>query len=161
MWTPSASLDATPGVGGYGIQLIDEVTGQYQYSNQFGISKNAADCGAASSSLTPVSTPGGYPVSTPGGYPVSTPVPSSKATPSSKVVSHVSSHPVYSTGVPAGNSTIVQPTKPITLPSSLVQTPTGASTKTSAPAQQTANAASGFQAGLGMVGAAAAFAFML
>jgi len=165
VWTPSASLDATPGAGGYGIQLIDDITGQYQYSNQFGISKGP-ECATYS---TPVPSSSQYG----GGYPVSTPMSSKpSAAPSSKgyvvvsstVVKHTSASAVhtsvvYSTGVPAGNSTVLQPTKPITVPSSLVASATG--TKTSAPAQQSVNAAPGFQAGLGMVGAAAAFAFML
>jgi hypothetical protein len=37
-WTPSTSL--APGTSGYGILLVDDVTGEYQYSTQFGI-KNA------------------------------------------------------------------------------------------------------------------------
>ncbi|KAL5397351.1 hypothetical protein PMIN03_012888 [Paraphaeosphaeria minitans] len=37
-WTPPTSLQGTDGPGGYGIQLIDDVDGHYQYSTQFGIS---------------------------------------------------------------------------------------------------------------------------
>ncbi|TKA75646.1 hypothetical protein B0A55_04999 [Friedmanniomyces simplex] len=36
VWTPSTDL--APGDTGYGIQLIDDATGEYQYSTQFGIS---------------------------------------------------------------------------------------------------------------------------
>jgi hypothetical protein len=39
-WTPSADLEAD--VTHYGLQLIDDLNGQYQYSTQFGISKD--DC---------------------------------------------------------------------------------------------------------------------
>jgi hypothetical protein len=165
-WTPPSSLEASNGPNGYGIQLIDDINGQYQYSNNFGISKGP-ECDAY---VTPTPSSSQYG----GGYPVSTPAPSSKASasPSSHVVSStvvihtsasgVHSSKAYSTGMPINSTMIVQPTKPITLPSSLSSgTATGAASQSSAPAQQTANAASGFQAGLGMVGAAAAFAFMI
>ena len=52
-WTPSTAL--VPDVSNYGIQLIDDATGQYQYSTQFGIS-NAAY--ASSSSVKTTSTSG-------------------------------------------------------------------------------------------------------
>lgn len=38
VWTPAATLEADS--SRYGLQLIDDVTGQYQYSTQFGISKD-------------------------------------------------------------------------------------------------------------------------
>ncbi|KAL9532807.1 hypothetical protein SMMN14_03380 [Sphaerulina musiva] len=38
VWTPSTDLEASEGAKGYGIQLIDDATGQYQYTTQFGIS---------------------------------------------------------------------------------------------------------------------------
>lgn len=157
-WTPSADLEATTGPNGYGIQLIDDVTGQYQYSTQFGISKEG--CAVVSSSAKPASSgTETYPASTPaasksssaGGYPVSTP--------------HVSSAysakptPIPSTGAPAGNSTVIQPTKPITLPSSLRPSATGNSTTSRLP--EATGAASVLQAGLSLAGAAAAIAFML
>jgi hypothetical protein len=173
VWTPSSGLEAD--VTHYGLQIIDDVTGQFQYSNQFGISKGANCNGVAPSSA--VSTPYG------GGYPVSTPVPSSKA--SSKAVSSAaasSAAPVssstkeasstvivtkptpvpsgFSTGYPAGNSTVLQPTKPLSVPGSLYPTGTGSPTKSSALPEST-GAASSLQAGFGLVGAVAAFAFML
>lgn len=154
-WTPSADLEATSGPNGYGIQIIDDVTGQYQYSTQFGISKEA--CGAVSS-VKVSSTPAGYPVSTPvvskstpAGYPVSTPVYSS-APPKSTLV--------YSTGAPVANSSVIQPTKPITVPSSLKASATGPAATTSKLPEVT-GAASALQAGAGVLGAVAAFAFML
>lgn len=166
VWTPASSLEAD--ISRYGLQLIDDITGQYQYSTQFGISKGP-ECDAYVTP-SPSSTPYG------GGYPVSTPVPSSKASssvkpasssvaPSSKanttIVTKTSSVPVLSTGVPAGNSTIVQPTKPLTVPSSLVASATSTPSATRSGLPESTGAASGIKAGLGFVGAAAAFAFML
>jgi hypothetical protein len=166
-WTPASSLEAD--TTHYGLQLIDDITGQYQYSTQFGISKGA-ECNSYVTP-SPSSTPygGGYPVSTPvpsskaassskGGYPVSSPAPSSKAN-STTVITKTSSL-VLSTGAPAGNSSIVQPSKPLTVPSSLIPSATGASATRSAPPEST-GAASSLKAGLGLVGAVAAFAFML
>jgi hypothetical protein len=158
-WTPSSGLEAD--TTHYGLQIIDDVTGQFQYSNQFGISKGPECNGVSPSSA--VSTPygGGYPVSTP--VPSSkassaTPVPSSKANSSSTIITKTSTPPVYSTGAPVQNSTIVQPTKPLSVPSSLL--PTGSATKSSGLPEST-GAASSLQAGLGFAGALAAFAFML
>jgi hypothetical protein len=54
-WTPSADLEAD--ATHYGLQLIDDVNGQYQYSTQFGISKD--DCKVESKSVvvpTPTAT---------------------------------------------------------------------------------------------------------
>lgn len=48
-WTPSTSL--VPDVSHYGIQLIDDATGQYQYSTQFGIA-NAAYVSSSSVKMT-------------------------------------------------------------------------------------------------------------
>jgi len=158
-WTPSADLEATSGPNGYGIQIIDDVTGQYQYSTQFGISKEG--CVAGSSSVRPASSTGGsggYPVSTPAaskstpaGYPVSTPAVSSVAPPKSTLV--------YSTGAPVANNSIIQPTKPITVPSSLKPSATGSAATSKLP--EATGAASALQAGAGFLGAVAAFAFML
>jgi len=163
VWTPPSSLEATSGPTGYGIQLIDDVTGQYQYSTQFGISKGA-EC---NSYVTPSPSSSQYG----GGYPASTPLSSSssKAAPSSSMVVPTltpgntkitaSMYPT-GTGFVSANSSIILPTKSMSVPSSLLTTATGSATK-SAPPQVTTNAAAGLQAGLGMVGAAAAFAFML
>lgn len=50
-WTPASTLDVD--TTGYGIQLIDDVTGFYQYTTQFGI---AADPNAVTSSSAPATT---------------------------------------------------------------------------------------------------------
>ena len=170
VWTPASSLEAD--TTHYGIQLIDDITGQYQYSTQFGISKGP-EC---NSYVTPSPSSSQYG----GGYPVSTPAPSSKASaskaassvkPQSSAVSTIkvnsttiitkvsSMVPILSTGVPAGNSTIVQPTKSLSVPGSLLPSGTGSATTSRLP--ESTGAASGIKAGLGLVGAAAAFAFML
>lgn len=179
-WTPSSSLEATQGPNGYGLQIIDQITGDFQYSTQFGVSKGPA-CNSYSTPA-PSSTVYG------GGRPVSTKSSASMASASaiksmqsaiasiqsemhSKIssvkanattvvtkASGVASHaPVYSTGMPAGNSSIIQPTKSLSIPASLMPT---ASATTSRIAESTGGAAS-IKAGLGMVGAAAAFALML
>jgi len=56
-WTPSTSLVASEGAKGYGIQLIDDATGQYQYTTQFGISNDAPK---VSSSASEVAAPSSY-----------------------------------------------------------------------------------------------------
>lgn len=47
-WTPKDDL--APGSTGYGIQLIDDATGAYQYTTQFGISNPSYSSSSASSS---------------------------------------------------------------------------------------------------------------
>lgn len=48
-WTPDCSLAATTSNAGYGILLIDDVTGMYQYSTQFGLQPDTSGaCGANS-----------------------------------------------------------------------------------------------------------------
>lgn len=172
VWTPSASLEAD--TSRYGLQLIDDITGQYQYSTQFGISKGA-ECNVVVSSSAVASSSvngGGYPGASTGapstkhasstskGYPASSPVPSTKVSNSTTIITKTSS-PVLSTGAPAGNSTIIQPSKPLTVPSSLVSATGAASATRSSSVPESTGAASSLKAGLSFVGAAAAFAFML
>lgn len=57
VWTPSDSLVPTDGAEGYGIQLIDDATGQYQYTTQFGISNPNYKAGSESSSSSESSKP--------------------------------------------------------------------------------------------------------
>lgn len=40
IWTPASDLEPSNGDTGYGIQLIVDATGQYQYTTQFGISND-------------------------------------------------------------------------------------------------------------------------
>jgi len=171
-WTPASDLEATTGPTGYGIQIIDDVTGQYQYSTQFGISK--ADCGAASSSV--VASSSAAPVSSApassahsAGYPASTPVASSTPKPvTSSVYSSVAPYPTTvkasssicttSTAAPYTNGTVVVPTGSMTLSPSASMT---RNATTSRLPEATANAASGVQTGLTFAGAVAAVAMML
>jgi len=156
-WTPASDLEATTGPNGYGLQIIDDVTGQYQYSTQFGISK--ADCGAASSAAASSSP----------AVVASTPVASS--TPKPVMSSVMSAEPPYPTTVkpsssicttagPYANSTMVVPvgTGSATLAPSASMT--GNATTSRLP-EVTANAASGIQAGLTFAGAVAAVAMMI
>lgn len=169
-WTPASTLEADS--SRYGLQLIDDVTGQYQYSTQFGISKD--DCAVVSSSSAPVpsstpvesSTPAGYPVasSTPAGYPVASSSVKSSVAPyptTVKTVATSSAH-VVSTGAPGYNSTIIQPTGSLTVPNSLRPSATGAGNGTStATLPESTGAAGSIKAGLSLVGAAAFAALML
>ncbi|KAL1651136.1 hypothetical protein SLS61_005655 [Didymella pomorum] len=176
-WTPASSLEADS--SRYGLQLIDDVTGQYQYSTQFGISKEDCAVVVSSSSVAPVasSTPAGYPVasSSPAGYPVKSssagyPVASSSVVKSTPVAPYpttvktvgTSSAYVASTGAPVYNSTIIKPTGSMTVPSSLRPSATGAANGTSsATLPESTGAAGSIKAGLSLVGAAALAALML
>ena len=166
-WTPSSGLEAD--TTHYGLQLIDDVTGQYQYSTQFGISKGAECSGVAPSSAASTAYGGGYPASSApaaassspaAGYPVS-PAAVSSAPNATTVVTKASEIAV-STGYPVGhNSTIVMPTKSMSVPSSLRPTSTGAANATRPGLPESTGAASSLQAGLSFAGVLAAFAFML
>lgn len=170
VWTPAADLEATADATGYGIQIIDDVTGQYQYSTQFGIAKGAAaDCVVASSSAVyKASSTAAYKASSSAaGYPVASSVYKASTAspyPTASAINTTAPYPtakpttlVYSTGV-HGNAT-VYPTGSLTVPASLRPTASGNATTSALP--EATGAASAVQAGLGFVGAAAALAFML
>ncbi|KAG9194289.1 hypothetical protein G6011_04324 [Alternaria panax] len=159
-WTPAATLEATGGPNGYGIQIIDDVTGEYQYSTQFGISKGNCEetvsssvvepssVAVASSTPAPASSPA-YGASTPIASHTPIPLPSavhSSEAPYPTTVLTSAVVPAYSTGV-SGNGTVPHPT--------------GGNATISRLPEATTNAASGVQAALSFAGAAAAFAFML
>lgn len=159
VWTPSAALEAD--VSRYGLQITDDVTKNFQYSNQFGISKGPECNGYVASSVSSSAyNGGGYPASTPvSSKIVSTPAPSSKAN-STTIVTKTSSA-IISSGYPSVNSTIVLPSKSLSVPSSLLGSATGSSTPTrSAPAQSTGGAST-LSAGFSLFGAVAAMAYML
>ncbi|KYG49221.1 hypothetical protein M433DRAFT_131476 [Acidomyces richmondensis BFW] len=50
VWCPKTNLEPSNGAEGYGIQLIDDENGQYQYSTQFGISNPDYHASSSSSS---------------------------------------------------------------------------------------------------------------
>jgi hypothetical protein len=150
-YTFPGSYGASDGPSGYGIQLIDDVTGFYQYSTQFGIS-----------------VPEGYSISsTPSatGYPTDS-YPTSKANETSAyptVTKHTSSY-VASTGYPVSNSSIVLPSKSMTVPSSLktTATPTGTEpTSSSTAPPESTGAASHLSGAMGLFAGVAAMVFML
>lgn len=85
-WLPETSLVASEGAKGYGIQLIDDATGQYQYTTQFGISN---DSPKVSSSASEVAAPSSY-ATAPSSYAAAAPS-SYAAAPSSYVSSAMSS----------------------------------------------------------------------
>ncbi|KAF2261393.1 hypothetical protein CC78DRAFT_570550 [Lojkania enalia] len=130
---------------GYGIRLIDDVNGQYQWSTPFGIEGEGIVVSSSVSS----------------GYSASTPVPTSESTTSMvyNTTSIVTSHYTASTGYPVSNSSILYPTKSMSVPSTLK--PTASSTTGTAPPQVSDNAASSLNAGLGLTGALVAAIFML
>jgi len=155
VWTPAADLEAD--TTHYGLQIIDDVNGQYQYSNQFGISKD--DCKNVPTSGTPAKTtssteePSKAPSSTKkGGY----------TEPATTVTT--TTH-IASTGAPAGNSTVLSGTKSLTVPSSLKTSTTGSpvtgASSTTSGLPLATGAAAGIQAGLGLAGAVAGLVFML
>ncbi|KAF2729304.1 hypothetical protein EJ04DRAFT_568755 [Polyplosphaeria fusca] len=164
-FTPSTDLEASTDATGYGIQLIDDVTGQYQYSTQFGISNDNPVSSAASSLASAASSYGGgygTPTSSVPSYETSSaPLYNTTIIASSYVTSHVAS-----TGYPVHNSSIVLPTKSMSVPSSLKTSATGSNpsppASTSAPSPPASTgAASSLRAGFGLVGALAAAMYVL
>lgn len=99
-WTPSDALE--PGQTGYGIQLIDDATGQYQYTTQFGISNpDYSASGSSSSAAASYGAPPTY--GAPPAYGSSTamttaPTTSSAAKPTMPT-SYVQSPPAYTSKV--------------------------------------------------------------
>lgn len=171
-WTPAADLEAD--VTHYGLQIIDDVNGQYQCkkpeyqspendgwltqcpdSDQFGISKDSSCVGgsssaSASASATPTASASASASAT--AYPTSSSVVVTSSTP------YVTPTYTASTGFPQ-NSTLIAPTGTLTVPSSLLTSATGSAT-TTGPIQQT-GAAVHVQAGLGLAGALAGLIMMV
>jgi hypothetical protein len=134
VWTPSTSLQ--PDTTGYGLQLICDDTGEYQYSTQFGIS-NPNYSGSNSSSA---STSGS-------GY-------------SSNSTASVTSSSAYyaSTGMPVNSSSIVSPTKSMSVPSTLQSTATTQAATTSKSSASATSTGAAPTMGLSIGGAVAALA---
>ncbi|KAL8948121.1 MAG: hypothetical protein Q9222_005669 [Ikaeria aurantiellina] len=159
VWTPDSSL--TPDVTHYGLRIIVSGTGQFQYSNQFGISNDAVhqptsssiftlpgttitQTGSSSSPVTttsvsaPTITTSVPPSSVNGNATTSPGIETTPAVNSSMVVIATTHIPVPIT--PSGKPTypILQPSKNMTVPGSL-QT-----SKTSVASQVTASASASF-----------------
>lgn len=160
-WTPDTALEGTAGPEGYGIQIIDDVNGQFQYSTQFGISSD----GKAEESKPaekPVEEPAtsAAPAPASSGYAVAPePVPTTIQTSAAPTSSPCTTTTAW---VPEGTGSVYPPSN------GTVPVPTGAlPPKPSAPAggNTTApffpGAASGLQAGGVLAGAAAALALLL
>ena len=130
-WTPATDL--VPGTTGYGIQLIDDETGQYQYSTQFGIANPSYSSSSSSSIISASSTSA---VSTSPSAPVAYMTSSltlstswtapANATSTTVPPSYNTTTPMISTGYPIAstgglpiNGSIVYPTGSMTIPSSL------------------------------------------
>ncbi|KAK3215840.1 hypothetical protein GRF29_8g1221725 [Pseudopithomyces chartarum] len=172
-WTPSTALEGTDGPHGWGIQLIDDVDGHYQYSTQFGI-QNAAPVEESSAPVeepTATATPSAVEPSK-DGYPVETPAVSSSAYEVPPVESSTDCTTTTTIYVPppvgtapssgAPPASVIYPTGPVTVPESLKPTGTGYPIQPpSATPSMYDGAASGLQAGVGLVGAVAAFVAML
>lgn len=67
VWNVASDLQPTDNAQGYGIQLIDDATGQYQYTTQFGISNpdyKASSSSSSSAETTPSATGYGHSTTT-------------------------------------------------------------------------------------------------
>ncbi|CUS15065.1 unnamed protein product [Tuber aestivum] len=113
-WTPATDLEAD--VSRYGIQLIDDATGKYQYTTQFGISNSNPSVPSSSSSspsISPASVTPTYSKSSSSVY-----VPSSSTTATSGYVT--SGTIIYSTSMltvtSCGAAVTNCPGKPYTTP---------------------------------------------
>ena len=121
-WTPSESL--APGEVGYGIQLIDDATGQYQYTTQFGISNpdwTPSESSAAAYSSTASASvsypagaahPTGYPY--PGGHNGTYPHPSGYGGPKNHTVPYPTGHHTKPTHKPTHTTQAASSSAPAT-----------------------------------------------
>ncbi|KAM0720343.1 hypothetical protein Q7P37_004479 [Cladosporium fusiforme] len=122
-WDPKKTLEPSEGAKGYGIQLIDDKTGQYQYTTQFGISNEdysegqeetkestSAAAYAAPSSKAAVSS-----AAPADSYPVQESAPT-------QADAKATALPVVTESASAGlpeDSAIVQPTSSMTVPATM------------------------------------------
>jgi len=165
-WTPSLSLEAD--TTHYGIQLIVDEDGEYQYTTQFGISnsnpvKSSSSSAVASpSSKSAIISAASTPCSTSSAVVKST---YSANSTSAFITGTGTAYSTYvaSTGYPVHNSSVIQPSKPLTVPSSLLTTATGLSSPSSVTVSTPTGtgAASHVKAGLGLAGAIAGLVMAL
>ncbi|KAI9773050.1 MAG: hypothetical protein M1840_008170 [Geoglossum simile] len=137
-WTPSLSLEDD--VTHYGLQLIVEATGQYQYSVQFGISNPGYTGPSVSGS--------------------SSALPTANATSSASYTSTAVSSET-TTSYPTYNTTAVVGTASLTVPTTLYTTPTAPPTSTAVETQTATGAAGQVVASFGslFLAVAAVFSF--
>lgn len=109
-WTVDCALQATTTNAGYGILLIDDATGRYQYSTQFGLLPDSAGvCGSTSASgsaSAPSGSPTGGKSMSKGGSTLTT---SSSSAPSS---TGSGSQPTGGYALNSTSTTYVMPTAP-------------------------------------------------
>lgn len=189
-WTPSKDLAPTEGAEGYGIQLISDKNGQYQYTTQFGISNPNYKPDSSSSSTSEASSsstggPGGYGNNNNhhghggwghgghnvhGGYshPAATGTASGWTSSYTHKSNGTTSGHAHSTGFPTHNVTMIQPTGgytapvPSSTPVGTVGSGASATASASAPPQATGNAATKMVTSFGgLVLAAGAVVFAL
>jgi len=163
-WTPPTTLEAD--TSHYGIQLIVDATGQFQYSTQFGISNPGYAAVSGSSSLIASVTAAAVNSTAPSSTPAASASANITTAASLTHYSTATSHHVASTGAP-GNSSVVLPTKSMSVPSSLLTSATGAVGSASASASAASatpthtGAAGHVRAGLGLVAAVAGLVMAL
>ncbi|KAF3914556.1 hypothetical protein ABW21_db0200746 [Orbilia brochopaga] len=158
-WTPSTDL--VPDVTRYGIQVINDANGQYQYSTQFGIS-NANYVSSASSSAAATSTHSSYVAasSSAAGYPTSVePTTTSYATVYSTTKSTVISVVTVATTSASTMNTV--PYKPSVVPSAPSYGNSTQPSLTITPLPSATGAASSLKVGSGLLAAVAGVAAML
>lgn len=155
IWTPATDLAPTSGDTGYGIQLIVDATGQYQYTTQFGISN-------PDYSGSPSGSPSGY-GSASGVMPSSTHVPTGYAHPTGGYA-----HPTGSWGhsnathpKPTGHYTKPKPTFTTKAPESSVMPAPSSAKPTPPEATPTGGAANVATSLFGLVAAAGVAVFAL
>ena len=188
VWTPATTLQ--PDVTHYGIQLIDDQTGAYQYTTQFGISNPAVAASSFTTTATITATASSL-SQTSVIAPTSSAISSSGIAVSSFTSSLASGAPIYSanstrvtttyitltgtaptstfvasTGAP-GNVTVIQPTISPSVPATLqtsTATGSGAGSSTAAASTPVSTGAAGRlarNAGGALAGLGAVVVFML
>jgi len=164
-WTPSTALEND--VTHYGLQLIVESTGQYQYSTQFGISnpKYSSVSSSAASTAASVSKSAHAETASSTSSCTTTALYTSASANATSVYSTGTGYHTFtaSTGGPISNSSIVYPTKSMSVPSSLKTTATTvAGSSAAATTTPAATGAAGhLTAGLGLAGAIAGLVMAL
>lgn len=142
-WTPSTDLE--PDTTHYGLLLVVEGSGQYQYSTQFGVKNEKFSAGASSTSAV---SSGPAVIQTP----VATAAPSSSADATPAASSTLSSIPVV---VPSSSSACAASSSAAVIPSSSAAASSSASVSasSSAPSSLFTGAADRNAVGLGAVAA--------
>jgi len=164
-WIPPSEFG--PGLSettGYGIQLIDDVTGKYQYSTQFGITVPEDE----EEEPKPTVTKDGYGKPEPTEEPEETEKPEPTEYPTKKpapstFISVTAEPSAAPSDYPTANSSLPLPSKSMTVPSSLLTaTPTSTNSPTETPSEpEFTGAAAHVKASFGLAAGVAGLFFML